>query len=266
MQLSKENNYAIIATVAVHGLVLLALLLLIINVTPPDPPLPEGMEIDFGMSVDGSGTDNMAIPTGPVVSQNPTEAVKPVTQRTATPQEMATSEVGEEVAMPKPQKKPVTETVKPVEQPKKPVINQGALMPGKTSTGGQGSGTMPGNAGRLDGVDGGGGQGGTGNNPNGIGTGTGGTGIKISLTGRTAQSLPKPRYNEQEDGTVVVKITVDRSGNVVNATTDGVRGSTTTNKTLHAEAISAAKRAKFNLKGDAPPEQIGYITYTFLRN
>lgn len=266
MQLTKENNYALIATIGVHGLVLLALLLLIINVTPPDPPLPEGMEIDFGMSVEGSGTDNMAIPTGPVVSQNPSEQATPVKQTVATPQEMATSEVGEDIAMPKQQKKPATETTKPVEQPKKPVINQGALLPGKASTGGQGNSNMPGNQGRLDGVDGGGGQGGTGNNPNGIGDGKGGTGIKISLSGRTAQSLPKPRYNEQEDGTVVVKITVDRNGNVVNATTDGVRGSTTTNKTLHAEAISAARRAKFNLKADAPPEQIGYITYTFLRN
>lgn len=266
MQLTKENNYGIIITLAVHGLVLLALIFFIIRVTPPDPPLPEGMEIDFGMSVEGSGTDNMAIPTGPVVSQNPSEQVTPVKPQTvSTPQEMATSEVGEEVAQPKQNKKPVTETAKPVEQPKKPVINQGALLPGKTSTGGQGNSNMPGNQGRLDGVDGGGGQGGKGNNPYSIGDGTG-TGIKISLSGRTAQSLPKPRYNEQEDGTVVVKITVDRNGNVVNATTDGVRGSTTTNKTLHAEAISAAKRAKFNLKADAPPEQIGYITYTFLRN
>ena len=137
-------------------------------------------------------------------------------------------------------------------------------MPGRTQTGGQGNSDMPGNQGRLDGIDGGGGQGGRGNNPNGFGEGTGG--IRIKMDGRTAQSLPKPRYDEQEDGTVVVKITVDRSGNVVNATTDGVRGSTTTNKNLHSEAISAAKRAKFNLKADAPPEQIGYITYTFLRN
>lgn len=265
MQLSKEDNYGIVVTIAVHALVLLALIFAVIRVTPPDPPLPEGMEIDFGMSVDGSGTDNMAIPTGPVVSPNPTVEATPVKPVQTAPNEMATSEVGEEISRPKPQNKPVQETTKPVEVPKKPVINQGALMPGRTSTGGQGSGTMPGNQGRLDGVDGGGGQGGRGNNPNGIGDGTG-TGIKISLAGRSAQSLPKPRYDEQEDGTVVVKITVDRSGNVINATTDGVRGSTTTNKTLHSEAISAARRAKFNLKADAPPEQIGYITYTFLRN
>jgi len=265
MQITKEDTAGIVVAVAIHGLLLLALIFILIRVTPPDPPLPEGMEIDFGMSVEGSGTDNLAMPTGPVVSNNPSVVNTPAPAVKNTPTEMATSETGEEIAKPKNTPKPIQETQKPVEQPK-PVINKGALLPGKTNTGGQGNGNTPGNQGRLDGnPNGGGGQGGHGNNPNGIGDGTG-TGIKISLSGRTAQSLPKPRYDEQEDGTVVVKITVDRNGNVVNATTDGVRGSTTTNKNMHAEAISAARRAKFNLKADAPPEQIGYITYTFLRN
>jgi TonB family protein len=182
---------------------------------------------------------------------------------TAVAEDIKTSTVGEEAVNTKPETKPVKEVKPPVEEPKKPVINQGALLPGKTNTGGQGNDNAPGNVGKIDGGQGGG-QGGSGNNPNSVGPG--GTGISIKLDGRSALSLPKPRYTEQEDGTVVVKITVDRDGNVINATTDGVRGSTTTNKNLHNEAITAARKAKFNLKADAPPEQIGFITYTFMRN
>src|SRR5690606_33252507 len=123
---------------------------------------------------------------------------------------------------------------------KKTVINQGALMPGKTKTGGEGDDKKVGNQGKVDGNPNGGGKGGKGTNPNTVGPG--GKGVSFSLQGRSPVSLPLPTYTEQEDGTVVVKISVDRSGNVVNATTDGVRGSTTTNKRLHAEAIAAAKR------------------------
>jgi TonB family protein len=262
MQLTREDVYGIAATIGVHLLLLLLLLMFFLRVQPPDPPLAEGMEIDFGMSVEGSGTDNKALPTAPNVSTQ-----TQVNETKATPnqaEDIKTADNSDAAVYTKPVTKPVTETKQPQEEPKKPLINQGALFPGKTNTGGQGNSNTAGNQGTLTGNPNGGGQGGQGSNP--LGSGPGGTGISIRLDGRTASSLPKPRYTEQEDGTVVVKITVDRNGNVIHATTDGVRGSTTTNKNLHNEAISAARKAKFDLKPDAPPEQIGYITYTFLRN
>ena len=110
MQLTKEDSIGIGVTVGIHLLILLALFFALVKITPPDPPLPEGMEIDFGMSVEGSGTDNMAIPTGPVVSSNPTTLQTPVKATPQNnPQEMMTSETGEEMAMPKPNRKPITE-------------------------------------------------------------------------------------------------------------------------------------------------------------
>lgn len=275
MQITKEGRAGIIVTIFLHGLVLLGLLFIFLAIPiPPDPPLGGGGgEIDFGYSAEGTGTDLMAVPTGPIVSQNPSETQTPVKASQDNTQDVMTNDKSEEaISIPKPTKNPTKETVKQPEKPK-PVINQGAILPGKQNKGGgQGDGKAPGNQGSLNGIPNGGGNGGgngTGTGPGngpGSGPGSGGTGINARLDGRTPMSLPKPRYTEQEDGTVVVKVTVDRNGKVVNATTDGVRGSTTTNKALHAEAITAARQAKFSVKADAAPEQIGYIYYTFIRN
>lgn len=263
---SKDNMIGMVITVALHGLILLGLFFIGISVTPPDPPLPEGMEIDFGFSDEGMGNEIMSVPAGPVVSENASDVqVKATPQET--PQDVITSQNSDDVIKAaKPNTKPIT-NVKPVENPK-PKINQGALMPGQKQTGGQGTGTKPGNEGRLDGIPNGG-KGGSGNNPNGIGTGTGPVrpgSPQVKMEGRTYISAPSFTYNEQEDGIVVVKVTVDRNGNVVSATTDGVKGSTTTNRTLHSLAISNARKYRFNAKSDAAPEQIGYITYVFNRN
>ena len=72
----------------------------------------------------------------------------------------------------------------------------------------------------------------------------------------------KPKYGIQEEGKVVVRITVNRQGDVINAT--HAQGSTTLNKDLIARAISAAKKTKFTPKKDAAIQQIGKITYIFL--
>jgi TonB family protein len=261
MQFTKEDIIGLATSIGLHLLLLLLFLFFILNAPQPDPPLAEGMEIDFGVSATGMGDNNEAVPTAPNVSENITETVNRTSP--AVSENIKTSAAGEESVNSKPEAKQDNQPKPSVEEPKKPSINQGALFPGKTNTGGQGNDKTPGNTGKQNGTSGGG-QGGSGSNPNSVGPG--GTGISIKLDGRSALALPKPRYTEQEDGTVVVKITVDRQGNVINATTDGVRGSTTTNKTLHSEAISAARKAKFNLKGDASPEQIGYITYNFMRN
>jgi TonB family protein len=95
------------------------------------------------------------------------------------------------------------------------------------------------------------------------GTGSKGTGISCSLAGRTATSTPKPNYPGREDGTVVVKITVDKSGRVT-AAEPGQRGTTTMNPDLHDAARRAALQAKFNVDENAPALQTGTITYRFI--
>lgn len=101
----------------------------------------------------------------------------------------------------------------------------------------------------------------TGSATQGSPTGTGGMG-SYDLGGRSLGSggLIQPRYNVNDEGTVVVNITVDPAGNVIDV---GIgRGTTTGNTTLRNEAMAAAKRTKFNAINSANNQQ-GTITYNF---
>lgn len=79
--------------------------------------------------------------------------------------------------------------------------------------------------------------------------------------------LPIPAFTVQEDGVVVVDVWVDRNGNVTKAEIGGDNGrgaqTNTTNQTLWAAALKAAKQTHFNLDKNAPESQKGTITYVF---
>ena len=75
-------------------------------------------------------------------------------------------------------------------------------------------------------------------------------------------SLPRPSYNSQTEGTVVVQVKVDQYGNVTEAIA-GAEGTTVTDKTLWNAARSAAMKTHFNMAADAPAVQTGTITYIF---
>jgi TolA protein len=97
------------------------------------------------------------------------------------------------------------------------------------------------------------------------GKGLGEKGISYSLDGRSAVAVPKPAKTFQESGKVVVEITVDKNGKVINAR-PGIAGSTTSSSALFAAAQKAALRAKFNPDPNAPAFQQGTITYLFELN
>ena len=97
----------------------------------------------------------------------------------------------------------------------------------------------------------------------GTGTGDKGGGISYSLQGRGFQALPPPKYDYQGEGRVVVEVSVDRSGKVVQAT-PGTKGSTTLDEYLLKVAKEAALGARFEVKQDAPAIQKGTITYNFI--
>ncbi len=83
------------------------------------------------------------------------------------------------------------------------------------------------------------------------------------LAGRSVMgSLPEPEYTVNKSGKVIVKISVDQYGKVVNAT-PGATGTTVQDRTLWEAAKKAALKAKFNLSSSAPPVQEGTITYVF---
>ena len=82
------------------------------------------------------------------------------------------------------------------------------------------------------------------------------------LGGRKA--LNKTKYTQEcnESGTVVVKIEVDKNGNVT-AATPGVQGTTNSASCLLNPARRAALDTKFNKDSKAPSKQIGFIVYEF---
>ena len=83
------------------------------------------------------------------------------------------------------------------------------------------------------------------------------------LQGRTVLgTLPRPSYNVQQQGTVVVRIWVDQYGTVQKAQA-GVEGTTVGDAALWQAARKAALGAHFNMNADAPALQEGTITYNF---
>ncbi|HEX2922011.1 MAG TPA: TonB family protein [Bacteroidales bacterium] len=96
----------------------------------------------------------------------------------------------------------------------------------------------------------------------GTGSGLGDSGISYDLQGRGFQKLPTPKYDYQEEGRVVVEVSVDREGKVTQAI-PGVKGSTILDEYLLRVAKEAALEARFEASPNAPFTQKGTITYNF---
>ena len=100
-----------------------------------------------------------------------------------------------------------------------------------------------------------------GNSSSGAKTGTGGYGT-FDLGGRSIGEggLPRPVYNVQEEGRVVVSITVNPAGHVIATSIN--RQTNTVSTALRKAAEDAAKRARFNAV-EGVNNQTGTITYYF---
>ena len=92
-------------------------------------------------------------------------------------------------------------------------------------------------------------------------TGVGGYGT-FDLGGRSIGEggLPRPVYNVQDEGRVVVTITVNPAGEVIATSIN--RQTNTVNPALRKAAEDAAKKARFNAI-DGVDNQMGTITYYF---
>lgn len=123
-------------------------------------------------------------------------------------------------------------------------FGRGAQMSGSGSTQGKGVQGSP-----------------TGNDTSGATTGNGGYGT-FNLGGRSlsGSGLPRPVYNVQDEGMVVVNITVNPAGYVI-ATSINLK-TNTVNASLRRAAEEAAKKARFNAI-DGLNNQSGTITYYF---
>ena len=89
-----------------------------------------------------------------------------------------------------------------------------------------------------------------------------GTGGNYNLAGRTVLFPSKKQPDCQEEGVVVVRITVAKNGKVMSAI-PGVKGSTNTAPCLLKPAKEAALSTIWNSDGAAPEIQTGTIIYKF---
>jgi TonB family protein len=245
----KDKGIAVAGTIIVHAFAVLILLLMAFR-TPLPLPGEEGVEVDLGMMDQGMGNIQPEKPAIPMASQ-------PEQQQSKSKEDIATSNDEEAPALEKPKNtKPKQE--KPAEEPK-PQVNKKALFKGSNNPqagGSEGITGQPGDQGKPNGLAGikkYDGQGGKGN----------GTGY--DLGGRGAKSLHRPNDDFSEEGIVVVDIWVNRSGQVTRAEV-ATKGTTLINSDMRQKAKQAALRSTFAADPDAPEEQHGTITYTFVIN
>jgi outer membrane biosynthesis protein TonB len=279
--MSEKNNRfkGIVGTIGFHLLALLALLYFALS-TPLPLPGEEGVEVNLGSSDQGMGAVQEQSP--PPVQQPPPTLPPPQTDPEPEPEEDIITQdveeapaIKEEEAEEKEEKKQEEEVIKPAEtpveeivteaeeepepQPEPPKVNERALYKGKSDTGGDGSNQgvtgQPGDQGKPNGTI---------NSNIYEGQGGVGEGIGYDLGGRGAKHLPKPDYDSEEQGKVVVEIKVDRSGKVVSAIA-GARGTTISDLRLRRLAEEAALRSVFAPDPNAPERQKGTITYNFIR-
>ena len=108
---------------------------------------------------------------------------------------------------------------------------------------------------------GGGGTGSTPDTPLGKGRGVSNGGM-WSLSGRDlVGSIPRPAYVGNQEGVIIITITVDKNGNVI-GTAIG-KGTTISDEALRNECMSKARRIKFSANPKLTGNQIGAITYRF---
>lgn len=88
------------------------------------------------------------------------------------------------------------------------------------------------------------------------------SGIAASgLGNRKAVSLPSPAKGPM--GKIVVKITVDRNGNVTSAAYLSGVAPANASASARRSCVEAARRSRFSADPDAPASQTGTITYTY---
>lgn len=268
----KYHKKGILGTLIFHGV--LAILLFTMGFSTPLPlPAEQGILINFGDVEEASGAD--------AIERNIEETERQTAQEQTSPPEPQQSDENEEpvttqdfeeaptVEQTNEQTEQQEETPQPTkeqeeqpeeeqeEQEKEREVNENALYQGRSDEkAGESEGETEGEGNQ-------GNQSGTPEADNYNDEGSRGMGgVDYSLSGRNPESLPKPEYNYEEEGKVVVEITVDRNGNVTKAVA-GVKGSTTLDSELLRAAKQAALNAKFDRKGDAPAYQKGTITYNF---
>ena len=280
MKLNKDDIYSLIGTVAFHGVILLILWFTVLKTEVPDED--GGVLVNFG-NVDASAGMFEPEYTGQEPPLETTTPPPPTPKpRVETPKEdLLTQDIEESVAIEEAKKKKEKERKKiEAEQKRKEEAEkerirkqeaekkrlaeerrkkQQAISNKVAGAFGMGKGTSS-NQGDADSDTGN--QGSPfGNSDHGANEGVGGYG-SFNLNGRSigAGGLPRPAYTIQEEGRIVINITVNPNGNVIFAEIG--RGTNIDNASMRKSALNAARKAKFNSISGAN-NQSGTITYVY---
>ena len=274
LQTKHERNSAKITV-----LITIILLLLLFVVGPPyiDPPEEYGVAVNFGNSSFGSGTVQPKTPvkSEPKIVETPPQPEQTKVTPTASAQakeEVLTADNAEEIAIKKQKEaeakaKAIAEAKaraeaeriakeKREQEEKRKQLDAliGGVSKSDGTTGSEGNDNKAGDKGQLDG------------NPyapsyfGGQGTGSGGVGY--GLNGRGSASFTRLKQDCNESGLVIVKIVVNRNGNVIEAT-PGVKGTTNTAECLLEPARKIALSHKWPSDANAPTRQIGFVSVNF---
>ncbi|MCF6279329.1 MAG: energy transducer TonB [Flavobacteriaceae bacterium] len=278
------------ATITAILMLLLLLLIFFFGLKYMDPPIESGIAVNFGTSNVGSGNIQPLEPIktqpNPQVTEEETaqeevveETVEEPTPDDVPSEDVATQESEESIRIKNEKEvkrkakaeadrkanekaeaerkaKAEAARIKKEQEDKKRKLDE--LMGGLntsdgTTTGGQGNDNVGGDKGNENG------------DPNSDGyygnAGSGGGG-DYQLGNRKALSRPKPKYECEEEGLVIVAIEVDRNGKVIKAT-PGVKGSTNTAACLLSQAKIAAMKTTWQADSNAGSKQIGIIKYRF---
>ena len=249
-----QNKIAALITI-LYGVGIIALLLLIKFSKPIAPAEEGGLLVDFGYTEVGYGTDE---PTHNPEFEKPTTTT-PITSN-ATPEKstenLITQDYDETVSINKTTdpKKTITENEeKVIQQPIQPELpkveerkpNQRAIFSGfskKSSSTSEGSDHGTGNKGVMDGSES---DIYAGRNT-GLGTaGDGNSMIGKGLLGRKLTGIPEINDLSNKTGKVIIKVKVDKNGNVLSADFTA-EGSTISDNELVQKCESAARKAHFS--------------------
>ena len=240
-----------------------------------DPPEEYGIAVNFGTSNVGRGEVQPTEPVKSSVEEVVQEEVEPVKQVVENSpdvsEEVITQNTEDAIAIKKKQeaqrkadeaarlekerldaiaKKQAEEEAK---KKKLDALIGGVKNSEGTASGGEGNDNQAGDKGKITGDP----------NANGYyGNGGSGGGGDYNLGNRKPLSKPKPDYICNEEGLVVVRIEVDRTGKVIKAT-PGVKGSTNTAQCLLTQAKAAALKTRWQADSKAQSKQVGTIKYRF---
>ena len=253
-------------------MVAIILSLFVIGLKYMDPPIEYGITINFGTSNVGRGK----VQTKAVLKRTPTKIKKD--QKKAEPNVKKQIVVKEKVLTQDKVEAPIIakeikKNIKKTSLKKKVTVKNKIIpkpKPDKTTTDilsnlisgqknkaktkeGEGDDDKQGNKGQKDGDL---------NTKNDYGKGGKGGGGNYNLGNRRPLLTPKPIYDCNEEGRVVVGIEVDNAGHVISANA-GVKGSTTSAPCLLIRAKSAALKTMWQPDANAPNKQIGSIIYNF---